>query len=133
MEVQRDTISSQQAISNTIMEKSKEKFEISPSIDKDNNNRLSIQVKNIGTNPVEIGNVWIVNKSGTHAADNYTVNYVDSVIPQGYGTDILATNALYMTPDDYDIKVVSTLGTIEKTALNVGGNNYLRALAQLRA
>jgi hypothetical protein len=32
-----------------------------------------------------------------------------------------------MLPDDYDIKVVSTLGTIEKSEFNVGGNNYLRA------
>jgi hypothetical protein len=127
LEVQRDAIDAQRQISDSVLEKIKEKFEISPSIDKNDNNRLGIQVKNLGTNPVEIANIWIVNKSGNYPAENYTISYVDSVIPQGYGANILANTALYMNPDDYDIKVVSTLGTIQKSELNVGGNNYLRA------
>jgi len=127
MDAQRDTINSQRAISDAIMEKTKEKFSIAASTDESNNNRLGIQVKNQGTNPVEIDDIWIVNKSGNFPAKKYLVDYKDSVIPPGYGSNILENTPLFMQTDDYDIKVVSTLGTIEKSEFNVGGNNYLRA------
>ncbi len=127
MDVQRDTINTQRAISENIMEKSQEKFGVSVSTDDTNNNRLSIQVKNMGTNPVEIGNIWIVNNSGSHPAEKHLIDYKDSIIPAGYGVDILDSSPLYMTPDDYDIKVVSTLGTIEKADFVVGLANNLRA------
>lgn len=127
MDAQQDTINSQRAISNAIMEKTKEKFSIAPSIDETNGNLLGIQVKNQGTNPVEIDDIWIVNKSGSFPAKKYLIDYRDAVIPPGYGSNILENTPLTMLPDDYDIKVVSTLGTIEKSEFNVGGNNYLRA------
>jgi archaellum component FlaF (FlaF/FlaG flagellin family) len=127
MDAQRDTINSQRAISDAIMEKTKEKFSIAVSTDESNSNKLGIQVKNLGTNPVEIDDIWIVNKSGSFPAKKYLIDYKDSVIPPGYGSNILENTPLTMLPDDYDIKVVSTLGTIEKSEFNVGGNNYLRA------
>jgi hypothetical protein len=127
MDSQRDTINTQRTISESIMDKTKEKFSISVSTDDSNNNRLGIQVKNQGTNPVEIGNIWIVNKSGSYPATKYLIDYKDSVIPPGYGSDILENTPLFMQTDDYDIKVVSTLGTIAKSGLNVGSSNNLRA------
>jgi hypothetical protein len=127
MDAQRDTINSQRAISDVIIDKTKEKFSIAPSIDETNGNLLGIQVKNLGTNPVEIDDIWIVNKSGSFPAKKHLIDYKDSVIPPGYGSNILENIPLTMLPDDYDIKVVSTLGTIEKSEFNVGGNNYLRA------
>jgi hypothetical protein len=127
MDAQRDTINSQRAISDAIMEKTKEKFSIAPSIDETNGNLLGIQVKNLGTNPVEIDDIWIVNKSGSFPAKKYLIDYKDSVIPPGYGSNILENTPLNMLPDDYDIKVVSILGTIEKSEFIVGGNNDLRA------
>ena len=127
MDVQRDTINTQRIISDSIMEKSKEKFSIAVSTDESNNNKLGIQVKNQGTNPVEIGDVWIINNSGSFPAKKYLLDYKDSIIPPGYGSNILENTPLFMNTDDYDIKVVSTLGTIEKSEFNVGGNNYLRA------
>jgi archaellum component FlaF (FlaF/FlaG flagellin family) len=127
MDSQRDTINSQRAISDAIMEKTKEKFSIAASVDETNGNLLGIQVKNLGTNPVEIDDIWIVNKSGSFPAKKYLIDYKDSVIPPGYGSNILENTRLTMLPDDYDIKVVSTLGTIQKSEFNVGGNNYLRS------
>jgi hypothetical protein len=109
------------------MDKTKEKFSISVSTDDSTNNRLGIQVKNQGTNPVEIGNIWIVNKSGSYPATKYLIDYKDSVIPPGYGSNILENTPLFMQTDDYDIKVVSTLGTIVKSGLNVGTGNNLQA------
>jgi archaellum component FlaF (FlaF/FlaG flagellin family) len=127
LEAQRDTVNSQRAISDVIIDKTKEKFSIAPSVDESNGNLLGIHVKNLGTNPVEIDDIWIVNKSGSFPAKKHLIDYRDSVIPPGYGSNILENTPLTMLPDDYDIKVVSTFGTIEKSEFNVGGNNYLRA------
>jgi hypothetical protein len=110
-----------------MMDKTKEKFAISASTDPDNNNKLGIQVKNLGTNPVELVDVWIINNSGNFPAARYEVNYTDAFVPSGYGSDVLEHLPLFLSVDDYDIKVVSTLGTIEKTKLDVGGSNNLRA------
>ncbi len=109
------------------MEKTKEKFVISASTDPVQNNKLGIQVKNLGTNPVELSNVWIINNSGNFPAAKYEVNYANAFIPSGYGADILENQPLFLSTDEYDIKVVSTLGTIEKAKLEVGGSNNLRA------
>ena len=127
MDVQRDTINTQRVISDSIMDKSKEKFSIAVSTDESNNNRLGIQVKNQGTNPVEVGDIWIINNSGSFPAKKYLIDYKDSVIPPGYGSNILENTPLFMNTDDYDIKVVSTFGTVAKSKIDVGGNNYLRA------
>jgi len=127
MDVQRDTINTQRLVSDSIMEKSKEKFSIAVSTDESNNNKLGIQVKNQGTNPVEIGNIWIINNSGSFPAKKYLLDYKDSIIPPGYGSNILENTPLFMNIDEYDIKVVSTFGTIEKSELNVGASNNMRA------
>ena len=127
MDVQRDTINTQRVISDSIMDKSKEKFSIAVSTDESNNNRLGIQVKNQGSNPVEIGDLWIINKSGSFPAQKYLIDYKDSVIPPGYGSNILENTPLFMNTDDYDIKVVSTFGTIVKSELDVGASNNMRA------
>ena len=127
MDAQRDTINTQRTISDSMMEKTKEKFAIAVSTDDSNNNRLAIQVKNLGTNPVEVGNIWIINNSGNFPAKKYLIDYKDSIIPSGYGSDILDSTPLFMYADDYDIKVVSTLGTIEKSELTIGSGNNLRA------
>ena len=116
MDVQRDTVYAQRDLSGSIIEKTQEKFEIAVSTDSNDNNRLGIQVKNQGQNPVEISNIWIINKSATetppYSAVSYDVNYDDAFIPPGYGAPILEKTPLYMSPGEYDIKVVSVLGTI---------------------
>ncbi len=127
MDVQSDTIDAQRSISDLIIDKTKEKFTIAASIDKDDSNRLGIQLKNLGSNPVFVNNIWIINNSGDFPAKKHLIDYKDSVIPPGYGTDILENTPLFMKVDDYDIKVVSTLGTIKKADLTVGADNNMRA------
>ena len=128
MDIQRDTINTQRTISDTIMDKTKEQFVIAVSTDVAQNNLLGIQVKNQGTNPVEIGNIWIINNSGDYPAKKHLIDYSDSIIPPGYGSNILFNTPLHLTVvDDYDIKVISTLGTVKKAEYTLGPGNNLRA------
>ena len=53
-------------------------------------------------------------------ATRYEINYDDSFVTGGSPTQILTSQPLYMIPDTYDIKVVSSLGTIETAELVVG-------------
>ena len=127
MDVQSDTMNAQQKISKLMMDKTNEDFTIAASTDVTNNNRLGIQLKNLGSNPVFVENIWIINNSGNFPAKKHLIDYQNSVIPAGYGTDILENKPLFMKVDDYDIKVVSTLGTIKQVDLTVGASNNMRA------
>ncbi len=128
MDVQSDTINAQRTISNSIIEKTQEQFSIAVATDDSNGYKLGIQVKNEGPNPIEISNIWIINKSlPNQPAYNIPVYYNDAFVTSGSNSSILQTQHLTMVPDDYDIKVISILGTIQKTELKVGGNNYLLA------
>ena len=130
LDVQKDTINTQREISKSIVEKTLEQFVISAGTDPVNN-KLGIQVKNQGPNPVEITNIWIINKSSVEAppnsANSYDIDYEDAFIPPGYGTPILEHTPLYLGPNDYTIKVVSSLGSIKQTDLTVGGPDNLLA------
>jgi len=130
LDVQKDTINTQREISKSIVEKTLEQFVISAGTDPVNN-KLGIQVKNQGPNPVEITNIWIINKSSVetppNSANSYDIDYEDAFIPPGYGAPILEHTPLYLGPNDYTIKVVSSLGSIKQTDLTVGGPNNLLA------
>jgi len=136
MDVQSDTVNAQRTISNSIIEKTQEQFSIAAVTDTCANQcTLGIQVKNEGPNPIQISNIWIINKSlPTQPAKNIQINFSDAYIPPGYGLSIVENQLLKMdaplappTPDVYDIKVVSTIGTIKQTEISVGGSNYLLA------
>jgi len=115
LDVQKDTISTQRDISKSIVEKTLEKFEISTGTNPVDNT-LEIQVENQGANPVEITNIWIINRSSVevppYTANSYDIDYDDAFVPPGYDTQILEKTPLYLSPGKYDIKVVSALGTI---------------------
>ena len=128
MDVQSDTINAQLSVSDSVIKKTQEQFEIAVATDDANNYQLGIQVKNKGPNPLEISDIWIVNKSqANQPAKKIAIDYSDAFLPPGYGSSILENQLLYMIPNEYDIKVISTLGTIKKAELSVGGNNYLLA------
>jgi archaellum component FlaF (FlaF/FlaG flagellin family) len=136
MDVQSDTMNAQRTISDSIIDKTQEQFTIAAATDTCFNQcKLGIQVKNNGPNPVQISNIWIVNKSLLdQPAKNIQINYSDAFIPPGYGLSILENQLLKMDapaapliPDLYEIKVVSTIGTVKQTEISVGGNNYLQA------
>ena len=107
-----------------------ENYDVSISTDLEDNNRLAIQIKNQGNFPLEIADFWIINK--TDAVNEfpvlrYEINFTEPFIPPGYGTNILENYPLYMNADTYNVKVVSTLGTIHQKELIVGVANNLRA------
>jgi len=128
LEIQSEMIDTQQLIASTEIKKIQEKFAISATADPSNNNLLQIQVKNQGYHPIEIADVWIINKTDINQpATKYELDYNDAFIPAGYGGQILENTPLYLNPDLYDIKVVSTLGTIRTAKLDViNGINNLR-------
>lgn len=119
LDAQTDIVTTQRIVSDVELKKQQERFGIAVSTD--STNKLDISVTNFGQNPVEISSFWIINKTlGTQPATRYTVNYDDSFVTGGIPSSILASQALYMVPDSYDIKVMSSLGTIEITELVVG-------------
>ena len=130
LDVQKDTINTQREISKDIVEKTLEQFVISAGTNPVDN-KLGIQIKNQGPNPVEISNIWIINKSSAevppNSAKSYNIQYEDAFIPPGFGSAVLENTPLYLVPNDYTIKVVSSLGSIKRTDLTVGGPNNLLA------
>ncbi len=130
MQSQSLVIDTQKAIMDTGIKKIQENYAISASIDKNNNNRLSIQVKNQGSQSLEIGNIWIINKTDSvngYPAQKYSMYNEDKFIPSGYGKNIVENQPLYLLPSEYDVKVISTVGTIKMTDLSITGNNNLKA------
>ena len=128
IETQSDMIQAQQTIADSEIKKIQEKYFLSVSSDGTDSNRLAVYVKNQGTNPLHIESLWIVNKTQpTQPAQKFDVNYTDSVLAPGYGMDILQNNPMYMSPGIYDIKTISTIGTIKTTEVNVGGANHIKA------
>lgn len=130
LDTQIDLVEVQRLVSGNEIKKNQEKFAIAASTDV--NSLLQVHVNNLGKNPVEVASLWLINKTDSNQpAKQYPITYDNTFIAPGFGSDIVASDALYMTPDDYDIKVVSYLGNIEKTTLTVdgsGGNtNNLRA------
>ncbi len=128
IETQSDMIKAQQTIADSEIRKIQEKFYASASTGA--NNRLAVFVENQSPNSLEIDTLWIINKtSPTQAAKKYELNYTDSVQAPGYGGDVLQNKPLFMIPGIYDIKVVSSLGTVRTVAqeLSVGGTNNLKA------
>ena len=119
LDAQTDIVTTQRIVSDVELKKQQERFGIAVSTD--STNKLDISVTNFGQNPVEISSFWIINKTlATQPATRYTVNYDDSFVTGGIPSSILASQALYMVPDSYDIKVMSSLGTIEIAELVVG-------------
>ena len=129
LDAQTDIVDTQRRISDTELKKQQERFSIGANTDENNN--LEIFVNNHGQNPVEITSIWIVNKTLTsEPSKRFSIPSNDAYIPSGYGSQILSSLPLTMNPDSYDIKVVSTYGTIEKAELNVdgiGSSNVLRS------
>jgi len=129
LDSQSEMIDTQQLIASTEIKKIQEKFSISAAADPSNNNQLQILVKNQGYHPIEIADVWIINKTDTNQpVTKYELDYNDAFIPAGFGGQILENTPLYLNPDLYDIKVVSILGTIRTAELDVvSGINNLSA------
>lgn len=119
LDAQTDIVTTQRIVSDIEIKKQQEQFAVSTSIDEDN--ILSMNVKNQGQNPVEISSIWIINKTlSNQPVTRFDVNYDDAFVPSGFTNNVLFTQPLKMTPDTYDIKVVSSLGTMKINEVVVG-------------
>jgi len=131
LDSQSQMLDTQQIIADSEVAKIQEKFVVAASSDPGDNNRLSVQVVNTGNNPVEISDVWIINKTdATEPATRYdNLDFRDTSIPVGYSGNVLENYApLYLDPEIYGIKVVSSIGTIKTVEYDVnGGSNILSA------
>jgi hypothetical protein len=122
LDSQTDIVNTQRVVTDTELKKQQEQFGIIVSTDQ--NNILNVSVDNSGQNPVEISRVWIINKTlTTQPAQPFSINSNDAFIPTGFTTNVLSSQPLYMNPDTYDIKVISTLGTVKVTEFTVGGTS----------
>ena len=131
LDAQTDIVTTQRVVSDIELKKQQERFGIAVSTDAAN--LLNIGVTNLGQNPVGISSFWIINKTLADApATRYDIDYDDSFVTGSSSTQILASQPLYMVPDTYDVKVVSSLGTIEIAELEVGvggsSNNSLQSV-----
>lgn len=119
LDSQTDIVNTQRDISDIQLKKQQEQFGIA--VFTDANNILNVSVDNKGQNPVEISRVWITNKTlATQPAKPFSVNSNDAFVPTGFTSNVVSNQSLYMMPDTYDIKVISTLGTVKIAELTVG-------------
>ncbi|MBI5860191.1 MAG: hypothetical protein HZB73_05875 [Nitrosarchaeum sp.] len=122
LDSQTDIVNTQRVVTDTELKKQQEQFGIAAFTDA--NNILNVSVDNKGQNPVEISRIWITNKTlATQPAKPFSVNSNDAFIPTGFTSNVLSNQPLYMMPDTYDIKVISTLGTVRIAELTVGSGS----------
>jgi hypothetical protein len=128
LDAQTDIVTTQRIISDIEIKKQQEQFGIIVSTDLDD--FLNVSVKNMGQNPVEISSIWITNKTlSNEPVKRFDVNYDDAFIPSGFTLNVVENQILQMIPATYDIKVISSFGTIKTTELDMtgGGTSGLRA------
>ena len=128
LDAQTDIVTTQRMVSDVEIKKQQEEFGVLVSTD--GNNMLNVSVKNEGQNPVEISSIWITNKTlSDQPATRYDINYDDAFVPSGFSSNVVSSQSLQMTPDTYDIKVISSYGTIQIVEFdnNGGGSSNLRA------
>ncbi|QUC65257.1 hypothetical protein NsoK4_03110 [Nitrosopumilus sp. K4] len=119
LDAQTDIVSTQRLVADVELKKQQERFSIVAS--SDTNDMLQINVNNRGQNPIEISSFWIINKTlSEQPSTRFSVPSDSSYIPGGHGSQILNSQTLHMVPGTYDVKVISTLGTIETYEMVVG-------------
>ena len=129
LDAQEDIVTTQRIISDIEIKKQQEQFAIFASIDE--NNILSMNVKNQGQNPVEISSMWIANKTlSNQPVTRFDITYDDAFVPSGFTNNVVSTQTLGMVPDTYDVKIISSLGTIKIKELVVGVGS---SVGELRA
>jgi hypothetical protein len=127
LDAQTDIVTTQRIVSDIEIKKQQEQFAVFASVDE--NNLLSMNVKNQGQNPVEISSIWIINKTlSNQPVTRFDVNYDDAFVPSGFTNNVIAGQTLEMVPDTYDVKIISSLGTMKIDEIIVGMGSSIGAL-----
>ena len=108
---QSDLIRTNMAISDMQTKKIQEKFTITA--EQSGNALAKVLVNNQGANPIEVVDLWVINKNGPFDAPRYSINSVDSFVPAGSITNIIANSPqIYVGTGTYLIKAVTALGSL---------------------
>lgn len=130
LDAQTDIVTTQRIVSDIEIKKQQEAFAVLVSTDA--NDVLNVSISNQGQNPVEISSIWITNKTlSDQPVTRYAINYDDAFISPGHVSNIISTQTLTMIPDKYDIKVISSYGTIKKTELDTNGGSSVGLRAEM--
>jgi hypothetical protein len=122
LDVQTDIVSTQRVVSDVEIKKQQERFTVAVSTDATDS--LIINVNNLGQNPVEISSIWIINKTQTdQPTKRFDIEYDDAFISSGFTSNILSSQILKIIPDTYDIKVISSYGTIKTIEFTSGSGS----------
>jgi hypothetical protein len=122
---QNDLIDTQRTMANLEVAKSHENFIVKGGMEicsgilvPPNDKCLQVTVYNKGTNPVEVGQLWVIQKATPFDAKPYNqkslppLKFQDLVVPIATSKDITIDSIQVETAREYSIKVVSKLGTI---------------------
>ena len=75
--------------------------------------KLFVTVKNQGTNPVEIANLWVIEKDTPEKkATLYPLSFVNSTIPVSFSKNVTDGSITLSPSNHYTVKLVSRLGSI---------------------
>jgi len=89
LDSQSQMLDTQKIIADSEIAKIQEDFVVAASSDPVDN-RLTLQVANTGNNPIEIADIWIINKTDAgEPAERHDLNYADVSIPVGHTGNIL--------------------------------------------
>ena len=120
LDAQTDIVTTQRIVSDNEIKKQQETFGVFASTD--GNDILNLSINNQGQNPVEVSSMWIINKTlPDQPVKRYTISYDDAFVPPNFVSNVISTQTLEMTPDTYDIKVISALGTIKTVVMDNNG------------
>src|SRR3989344_1960007 len=94
-------------------------FTVTSAYDSGIGNRLCISVKNSGSTPLEIADLFIENKTN-NVVRQFDIDFRDAFVPASSIRQILTNQPIALTSGiTYDIKVVSTSGITQTTELKV--------------
>ena len=128
LDAQTDIVTTQRIVSDIEIKKQQEQFGIFASTNA--TDHLNVSIDNQGQNPVEISSMWIINNTlPDKPVKRYAINYADAFVPSGFVSNVVSTQKLAMTPGQYDIKIISSFGSIQYVELDTigGGSSGLRA------
>lgn len=119
MQTNSEFLVTQLGTSQNEIQKIQGQFTITAAYDSAIGNRLCVSVKNSGSTPLEIADLFIVNKTN-NVVRQFDIDFRDAFVPVSSIRQILENQPITLTSGRiYDIKVVSTSGNVQTTELKV--------------
>ncbi|MBM3910350.1 MAG: hypothetical protein FJ356_01725 [Thaumarchaeota archaeon] len=120
MQTNADFLNTQLDITQSEIQKIQGQFTIAAAYDDTGavGKRLCVSVKNSGSTPLEIADLFIVNKTNNEVRQ-FDIDFRDAFVPASSIRKILDNQPITLRPGIHDIKVVSTSGITQTTELKV--------------